>query len=94
MIYSEQQLDSMVRQVLERLGALQQLPQTVVVSPPPATHSIPQNNLGQQSLNARVIGTRELEAVKPDTKRVVVQRGTVVTPAARDWLREKKIDKQ
>jgi hypothetical protein len=91
MAYSEQQLDSMVRQVLERLGALQQLPQNVVVSSQPATLSAPQNNSGQP-LNARVIGTRELEAIKPDTKRVVVQRGTVVTPAARDWLREKKIE--
>jgi hypothetical protein len=92
MSYSEQQLDAVVRQVLERLGALQQVPQRVIVPSQATTVSVPAGNPESQSLSARVIGTRELEAVKPETKRVVVQHGSVVTPAARDWLREKQIE--
>lgn len=82
----------MVRQVLERLSAHQQEPQAVEASSQPVPRSTQPNNSSDQSLNARVVGTRELEVVKLETKRVIVQRGTVVTPAARDWLREKKIE--
>jgi len=92
MSYSEQQLDAMVRQVLERLGALQQMPQSDVVSLQKPASLAQSTNTASQTLSARVIGTRELEAVKNETKRVIVQHGTVVTPAARDWLREKKIE--
>lgn len=92
MNYSEQQLEAMVRQVLARLGALQQAPQTVATPSKPATVATPPISSANQQLNARVIGTRELEIVKSETNRVIVQRGTVVTPAARDWLREKKIE--
>lgn len=91
MNYSEQQLESMVRQVLERLSAQQQIPKPAESSKP-ATVAAQPSTSGNQTLNARVIGTRELEVVKSETKRVIVQRGTVVTPAARDWLREKKIE--
>lgn len=92
MNYSEQQLEAMVRQVLERLGALQQAPNAVASPSKPTAIAAQPSNTGTQLLNVRVIGTRELEVVKPETKRVIVQRGTVVTPAARDWLREKKIE--
>jgi hypothetical protein len=92
MAYDEQQLEAMVRQVLERLGALQPVPQTVASSSKPAVVTTQPSNNANQQLTARVIGTRELESVKSETKRVIVQRGTVVTPAARDWLREKKIE--
>ncbi len=81
----------MVRQVLERLGALQQGPKPADTPKPTVVAAQPNTN-GNQTLNSRVIGTRELEVVKPETKRVIVQRGTVVTPAARDWLREKKVE--
>jgi len=92
MAYDEQQLEAMVRQVLERLGALQHVPQAVVSSSKPTTVAAQPTNNANQQLNARVIGTRELEQVKSETKRVIVQRFTVVTPAARDWLREKQIE--
>ncbi len=91
MNYSEQQLESMVRQVLERLSAQQQIPNRPESSKP-ATVAAQPSTSGNQTLNARVIGTRELEVVKSETKRVIVQRGTVVTPAARDWLREKRLN--
>ena len=81
----------MVRQVLERLSALQH-GQTPAEASKPVTVAAQPNTNGNQALNARVIGTRELEVLKSQTKRVIVQRGTVVTPAARDWLREKKIE--
>ncbi len=92
MSYSEQQLDAMVRQVLERLGAHQQMPQPDVVSLQQPASRGQSTNTASQTLSARVIGTRELEAVKNETKRVIVQHGTVVTPRARDWLRENKIE--
>lgn len=92
MNYSEQQLEAMVRQVLERLGAHQHTSQAAASSSKPVTVPVQPINHANQQLNARVIGTRELEQVKTETKRVIVQRGTVVTPAARDWLREKKIE--
>lgn len=93
MAYNEQQLETLVRQVLERLRTLQRTPSAPVSSSPKAetTLALTTGN-GNQLLSSRVIGTRELESLKQETTRVIVSRGTVVTPAARDWLRTKQIE--
>lgn len=50
------------------------------------------NKNGTWTWSQRVLGIRELAALPRESTSVLVRRGAVITPAARDWLRDRKID--
>jgi len=77
-------IDEIVRQVLAALGAEHASP-----APRPA-QSAPATN-GRVELASKVVTVGELEQQIGNAKQLVLRRGAVVTPSARDWLRDKNI---
>ena len=93
MTISNQQIDQIVATVVDRLRALSH--QNVLT----ASHN---NPLSQQtakppqqpmsvSVESKVVSVIELEKLSGQFKTVVVSDRSIVTPAARDWLKERSI---
>ncbi|MGC4005400.1 MAG: hypothetical protein QM811_20690 [Pirellulales bacterium] len=84
MTWNEHDIERLVRAALQRIA-------TEVAQPAkPAAANKPANS-GEFALSAVVIGTRELADLPGGIRSLAIRRGAVVTPAARDWLREKRI---
>jgi hypothetical protein len=82
MNFSPQQIDQIVKSVVDRLRAVakQDSPPAVQIQSP-MVHSI----------SDRIVSVSVLEAVPKNTKSVVVAGKAIITPAARDWLNENQI---
>jgi hypothetical protein len=76
------QIERIVREVLAEVAARTE----ASAAGPPAPRSG-----GELALTNKVISTRELEGRLQGIARVVVSRGSVVTPAARDLLRQHRV---
>ncbi len=83
-------IEAIVREVLAELaaGGFPESPSAVQGAGHKATES---DNHGDLVVASKVISTKELENRLEGVRRVVVPRGAVVTPAARDLLRERAV---
>jgi ribose 5-phosphate isomerase RpiB len=81
----EQQIDELVRKVLARVKSEQ--PVTKTDAKKTESSDKPTN-----VLPFRVLGMKELESIGSIGSQVTVKRDTVITPAAKEWLKAKKIE--
>jgi hypothetical protein len=77
MIYTPEQVEAIVLEVIRRLGLLG-LPQ--------------QSPASELSLTERVVTLRSVEGRLAGVRRLVVARRAVVTPAVKDELKQRKIE--
>ena len=82
-------IDAIVRQVLDQLSAGG--PATTVAEPAKPNGQATGGKSDEWVLQGRVVSTGDLEHRLGSVRRLVVQPGAVVTPAARDLLRDKNI---
>jgi len=89
MMYSEEQVEWIVAEVIRRLGVAVDRE----VNHSRATgdeHS--SSPVGELKITERVVTLRSIDGRLSGVKRLVVQRGAVVTPAVKDELRKRKIE--
>ncbi len=84
MIASSEQLDEIVRAVLARLPSATDSGAVPTAAPPQTP--------GQLSLTGKLVTVAQLERRLDGVQQVKVRRGTIVTPAAHDLLRQRQIE--
>jgi hypothetical protein len=83
-------IENIVRQVMDRL-AKDRTPnaQTTQIL---ATQQPTKAPIDSEQVASKVITVGELDKLKRTTRQIVVAKGTVITPSARDWLNEKNVN--
>lgn len=88
---SAAQIERIVREVLSALSSSNSAPSVQASSTlRPLSHGADQAT-GKIRLNVAVLSLENLRSIAKDTKEIAVPSGALVTPAARDYLREKGI---
>lgn len=96
MTISNQQIDQIVATVVDRLRALnhQNVSTASHNNPLSQQTSKPPQQPMSVSVESKVVSVIELEKLSGQFKTVVVSDRSIVTPAARDWLKERSIKVQ
>lgn len=81
------EVDAIVREVIARLGGAASPCQTKQGATPRGAMAVPKHTV----LSHRLITLAVIEGQLDGTESIVVPRGAVITPAARDYLRDHKI---
>ena len=96
MTISNQQIDQIVATVVDRLRALSHQNVSTASHNNPLTQQTakPPQQPMSVSVESKVVSVIELEKLAGQFKTVVVSDRSIVTPAARDWLKERSIKVQ
>jgi hypothetical protein len=78
------QIDAIVQAVLERLGRTADAPSGNVAA-------VPASNIGELTISDNVVSAKSLEGKLTNIQKVVVSARAVITPSARDLLRDKNV---
>lgn len=86
--FDRSSIERIVREVLAALSATDSPKSTPTFTPPPVTQPVVEQVF---TLNDAVVSVQSLTRIPAGTKQLRIARNALVTPAAKDWLHEKRI---